>query len=120
MGSNIGTTRCNGRHLHHISHWRCISGFFDLPAQRYQYRINTPLHFLYGSASKGGEEMMFRSYPDVMTVKQLAAALGIGINKAYEIVNDGTINSKRIGRRILIPSFTLLTTFSKHGYNKGV
>ena len=40
---------------------------------------NTPLHFLYGSASKGGEEMMFRSYPDVMTVKQLAAALGIGI-----------------------------------------
>ncbi len=38
MGSNIGTTRCNGRHLHHISHWRCISGFFDLPAQRYQYR----------------------------------------------------------------------------------
>ncbi len=38
--------------------------------------------------------MMFRSYPDVMTVKQLAAALGIGINKAYEIVNDGTINSR--------------------------
>ena len=29
--------------------------------------------------------MMFRSYPDVMTVKQLAAALGIGINKAYDI-----------------------------------
>ena len=115
MGSNIGTTRCNGRHLHHISHWRCISGFFDLPAQR-----NTPLHFLYGSASKGGEEMMFRSYPDVMTVKQLAAALGIGINKAYEIVNDGTINSKRIGRRILIPKLYLVDYIQQTRYNKGV
>ena len=52
--------------------------------------------------------MMFRSYPDVMTVKQLAAALGIGINKAYEIVNDGTINSKRIGRRILIQKLYLV------------
>ena len=119
MGSNIGTTRCNGRHLHHISHWRCISGFFDLPAQL-SIPDNTPLHFLYGSASKGGEEMMFRSYPDVMTVKQLAAALGIGINKAYEIVNDGTINSKRIGRRILIPKLYLVDYIQQTRYNKGV
>ena len=81
---------------------------------------NTPLHFLYGSASKGGEEMMFRSYPDVMTVKQLAAALGIGINKAYEIVNDGTINSKRIGRRILIPKLYLVDYIQQTRYNKGV
>jgi excisionase family DNA binding protein len=65
-------------------------------------------------------EMMFRSYPDVMTVKQLAAALGIGINKAYEIVNDGTINSKRIGRRILIPKLYLVDYIQQTRYNKGV
>ena len=64
--------------------------------------------------------MMFRSYPDVMTVKQLAAALGIGINKAYEIVNDGTINSKRIGRRILIPKLHLVDYIQQTRYNKGV
>ena len=61
---------------------------------------------------------MFRSYPDVMTVKQLAAALGIGINKAYEIVNDGTINSKRIGRRILIPKLYLVDYIQQTRYNK--
>ena len=64
--------------------------------------------------------MMFRSYPDVMTVKQLAAALGIGINKAYEIVNDGTINSRRIGRRILIPKLYLVDYIQQTRYNKGV
>ena len=64
--------------------------------------------------------MMFRSYPDVMTVKQLAAALGIGINKAYEIVNDGTINSKRIGRRILITKLYLVDYIQQTRYNKGV
>lgn len=84
--------------------------------------ITTLLEFCswLGSASKGGEEMMFRSYPDVMTVKQLAAALGIGINKAYEIVNDGTINSKRIGRRILIPKLYLVDYIQQTRYNKGV
>ena len=114
MGSNIGTTRCNGRHLHHISHWRCISGFFDLPAQRYQYRTIRRCTFYMAPPAKEG------SYPDVMTVKQLAAALGIGINKAYEIVNDGTINSKRIGRRILIPKLYLVDYIQQTRYNKGV
>ena len=64
--------------------------------------------------------MMFRSYPEVMTVKQLAAALGIGINKAYEIVNDGTINSKRIVRRILSPKLYLVDYIQQTRYNKGV
>ena len=51
---------------------------------------------------------------------ELAAALGIGINKAYEIVNDGTINSKRIGRRILIPKLYLVDYIQQTRYNKGV
>ena len=51
---------------------------------------------------------MFSNYPDIMTVKQIADALGIGINKAYELVNDGTINSKRIGRRIIVPKLYLI------------
>jgi len=43
---------------------------------------------------------MLNKYPDVLTVKQVAEALGIGVNKAYEMVNSRMIGSKRIGRRM--------------------
>lgn len=46
---------------------------------------------------------MFSGYPDIMSVEQLAEALGIGKNSAYSLVNNGRIGCKRIGRRILIP-----------------
>ena len=60
---------------------------------------------------------MFNTYPDVMTVRQIAKALGIGINKAYELVNDGIINSKRIGRKILIPKLYLIDYIQSTRYN---
>lgn len=31
---------------------------------------------------------MLNNYPDVLTVKQLAEALNIGLNAAYELVNQ--------------------------------
>ena len=46
---------------------------------------------------------MFENYPDIMTVKQLANALGIGMNSAYELVNTQVIGSRKVGRKILIP-----------------
>ena len=46
---------------------------------------------------------MFENYPDIMTVKQLASALGIGMNSAYELVNTQVIGSRKVGRKILIP-----------------
>jgi len=46
---------------------------------------------------------MFNSYPDVLTVPQMATALGIGLNKAYEMLRDGFIGHKRIGKRYIIP-----------------
>ena len=46
---------------------------------------------------------MFENYPDIMTVKQLASALGIGTNSAYELVNTQVIGSRKVGRKILIP-----------------
>lgn len=41
--------------------------------------------------------------PDVLTVKQFAAFLGIGRNTAYEAVRRGEILAVKIGRRLLIP-----------------
>ena len=46
---------------------------------------------------------MFNEYPDVMNVEQLAKALGIGRNSAYELIRSREIGSKRIGRKILVP-----------------
>ena len=46
---------------------------------------------------------MFNDYPDVMSVEQLAKALGIGRNSAYELIRSREIGSKRIGRKILVP-----------------
>lgn len=46
---------------------------------------------------------MFKEYPDIMTVGQLAKALNIGKNSAYALVNNKTIGSLRIGKKILVP-----------------
>ena len=46
---------------------------------------------------------MLNNYPDVLTVKQLAEILSIGINAAYQMVKAREIGSKRIGRAIRIP-----------------
>lgn len=60
---------------------------------------------------------MFNKYPDVLTVKQVSEALGIGINKAYELVNTRVIGSKRIGRRILVPKSCLIDYIESSRYN---
>lgn len=51
---------------------------------------------------------MFREYPDILTVPEMAQALGIGVNTAYRLVHDKEIGCKRIGKRILIPKDCLL------------
>ena len=51
---------------------------------------------------------MLHNYPDVLTVKQVAEALGIGINKAYELIKLHIIGSKRIGCRIIVPKACLI------------
>jgi excisionase family DNA binding protein len=51
---------------------------------------------------------MLSDYPDIITVDQLADILGVGKNKAYELVNSHVIGSRRIGRRILIPKVCLI------------
>jgi excisionase family DNA binding protein len=60
---------------------------------------------------------MFNKYPDVLTVKQVAEALGIGENKAYELVNDRVIGNKRVGRRILVPKCCLIDYTQSALYN---
>lgn len=51
---------------------------------------------------------MFNSYPDILTVKQMAQALCICENSAYRLVNSHTVGCKRIGRKIIVPKQCLI------------
>lgn len=51
---------------------------------------------------------MFHEYPDILTVHQLAQALGISANSAYKLVHQREIGCKRVGRKILVPKQCLI------------
>ena len=51
---------------------------------------------------------VFKEYPDILTVKQVAQALHISENSAYRLVNSKAIGCKRIGRKIIVPKPCLI------------
>lgn len=50
---------------------------------------------------------MFKGYPDIMNIPQVAQALGIGIKAAYALVNERKLGHIRVGRSIKVPKFSL-------------
>lgn len=50
---------------------------------------------------------MFKEYPDIMTIPQVAEALGIGRKAAYDLVNKKKLGAVRVGRTIKVPKFSL-------------
>lgn len=46
---------------------------------------------------------MFKDYPDILTVPQVAKALGVGTTSAYQLVREKRIGFLRCGKKILIP-----------------
>jgi excisionase family DNA binding protein len=66
---------------------------------------------------------MFSTYPDVVTVKELQEMLRVSKNTAYELVNDGSIVSIRIGKKFIIPKqavINYLTSQTNCGIIEGV
>ena len=59
---------------------------------------------------------MFKEYPDIMTVPQVANALKIGRKAAYALVNDNLLGHIRIGRTIKVPK-EMLVEFVKTARN---
>ena len=51
---------------------------------------------------------MFKEYPDVLEVKDLQRALGIGKSSAYSLIETGRISSFRIGRVFKIPKSAVI------------
>ena len=50
---------------------------------------------------------MFKDFPDILTIAQVAKALGIGTKLAYALVNTNQLGAVRIGRTIKVPKFCL-------------
>ena len=51
---------------------------------------------------------MFKDYPDILTIRQVAQALGIGHKAAYALVNRHILGCIRIGRTIKVPKEMLV------------
>lgn len=51
--------------------------------------------------------MNLKQYPDILTVKDVAKILKIGINSAYMLIKSGEIPSHKIGRIYRIPKICL-------------
>ena len=51
---------------------------------------------------------MLNNYSDVMTVKEVADALGIGKNSAYRLIHEHSLGYKHIGRKIIVPKTCLI------------
>lgn len=51
---------------------------------------------------------IFQEFPDVVSVEDVAKMLGIGRNKAYELVHCKAIKSIRVGRKIKVPKINVI------------
>lgn len=59
---------------------------------------------------------MLKEYPDVLTVKQVAEILEIGINAAYRLIHNNTIGSVRVGRSIRVPKMCVIDYLTSARY----
>lgn len=55
---------------------------------------------------------MFLQYPDAVTIQQVMEMLNIGKNKAYELIQNGTIQTVRIGKKYIIPKVAVIQFLS--------
>ncbi len=60
---------------------------------------------------------MFKDFPDVLSVPQVAQALGIGRKAAYALVNEKKLGAIRVGRTIKVPKFSLEEFVKTARYN---
>lgn len=61
--------------------------------------------------------ILFKEYPDILTIPQVAQALGIGRKAAYTLVKDKKLGAIRVGRTIKVPKFSLEEFVKTARYN---
>ena len=53
-------------------------------------------------------KLMFAEYPDIVTVKDLQAMLGISRHAAYDLLREGEISCIRLANAYKIPKITVI------------
>ena len=53
-------------------------------------------------------KLMFAEYPDIVTVKDLQAMLGISRHVAYDLLGEGEISCIRLGNAYKIPKINVI------------
>ena len=53
-------------------------------------------------------KLMFAEYPDIVTVKDLQAMLGISRHAAYDLLGEGEISCIRLGNAYKIPKINVI------------
>lgn len=51
---------------------------------------------------------ILKEYPEILSVQEVSKILRIGKNKAYGLVNDGTLSSIKMGGKIIVPKMCLI------------
>ena len=62
---------------------------------------------------------MFSPYPDLLTMRDIQNALGIGRSTAYRLINLGVLKHLRIGKNIKVPKQFLIDFVTDSCYNTG-
>ncbi len=52
---------------------------------------------------------MLKDEPEVLTVLEVARILRIGKNKAYDMINAGSLSSIKVGGKIIVPKMCLIS-----------
>ena len=60
---------------------------------------------------------MFKNYPDVVTVEQLAEMLNIGKSSAYALLQNNQIHHVKVGKKYIIPKTAVLDFIGEMCYN---
>ena len=51
---------------------------------------------------------MFSEYPDIVTVEDIQAMLGISRHYAYKLITDGYIHGRKIGSAYKVPKINVI------------
>ena len=60
-------------------------------------------------------KLMFTEYPDIVTVKDLQAMLGISRHAAYDLLTDGSIRGLKLGNAYKIPKINVIRYVVENG-----
>ena len=60
---------------------------------------------------------MFKEFPDVVSVSQLAKMLNIGKSSAYDLLQNNRIHHVRVGKKYIIPKTAVLAFIGEMCYN---